>query len=216
MLVLALDTCGAESTLVLGELGRSVAILREQTLAPRTAAHAITRAMRAVLGDIAPSALGAIVAVRGPGSFTGMRIGLSAAKALSEAASVPILGVSRLLVLAQQSGCDHVALDAGRGSVYLRSPLLGAEPEQRLEVARVQALPLTGLAICEDRLTGFFAQAERVPPPDARAALRCARERVLAGSWDDAATLDALYLWPVDQMLTRTQPQTFVETEPAR
>ena len=204
--VLAIDSCGAETTLALAryEDGGTVS-LKEATLGAKTAGSLLTGALRDLLDGLAPSALAAIVVVRGPGSFTGMRIGLSAAKALSEAAAVPLVGVSRLAVLAAQSGTRFAALDAGRGNVYLRSPghAVDVDEEAMLTPDELRArLPEPGqLAVCEDKVHALFPQARRVPAPTAAQAVEQARAWVLAGDWDDAATLDALYLWRPEQML---------------
>lgn len=65
-------------------------------------------------------------AVSGPGSFTGLRVGLSAVKALVEAASKPVVAVSRLAVMASAATADglegaetvHAVLGAGRSEFY--------------------------------------------------------------------------------------------------
>ena len=236
--LLGIDSCGMETSLVLGEMhAGGITVFRKHTLAPRTAGTEITGALRDVLGEVMPAGLRAIVVVRGPGSFTGMRIGLSAAKALSEAAGVPMVGVSRLAVLAEKSGSRQVALDAGRGSVFLRSALREAglegaserEPaatrgewgEELLEVGLLRemltgragvegstlAAGLAGLAVCEDRVLAMFPEAQRVDPPDAADALASAHARILQGDWDDTETLDALYLWRAEQMLRSPKAQ---------
>ncbi len=64
--------------------------------------------------------LGAIVAVNGPGGFTGVRVGLAAVKGLAESARIPVVAVSRLEVLAAKAGVASAALDAHRDEVYLR------------------------------------------------------------------------------------------------
>ena len=69
------------------------------------------------------SELDAIGVVSGPGSFTGVRVGMAAAKGFSEAAQVPMIAISRLKVLAEAAGAESnhlVALDAGRGECYVR------------------------------------------------------------------------------------------------
>ena len=65
--------------------------------------------------------LGALVVVSGPGSFTGLRVGLAAIKALAEILRKPIVPVSLLEAVALGSrnrGKILAALDAGRGEVY--------------------------------------------------------------------------------------------------
>jgi tRNA threonylcarbamoyladenosine biosynthesis protein TsaB len=66
--------------------------------------------------------IGAFVVVAGPGSFTGLRVGLAAVKALAEILRKPIVPVSLLEIVAhggQSRGKVVAALDAGRGEVYV-------------------------------------------------------------------------------------------------
>ena len=64
--------------------------------------------------------IGAIVVVHGPGSFTGIRVGVSAVKGLAEPGRIPVVAVSRLAVLAAKAGVGSAALDAHRHEVFLR------------------------------------------------------------------------------------------------
>lgn len=71
--------------------------------------------------DFGKSDIGAFVVVSGPGSFTGLRVGLAAIKALAEILAKPIVPVSLLEVLALASGDDGrvvAVIEAGRGEVY--------------------------------------------------------------------------------------------------
>ena len=198
--VLGIDSCGAETTLALVDWGFG-GLPREVTLAARTAGSLLTGALRDLLDGLAPGALSAIVVVRGPGSFTGMRIGLSAAKALAEASAVPIVAVSCLAVLA--GGARYAALDAGRGNVYLRHPAAEGVEEAMLTPDEARALlPDPGaLVLCEEKVKALFPGARMAPAPTAAQAIEYARPRIEHADWDDAATLDALYLWRPEQML---------------
>lgn len=72
-----------------------------------------------------PSDVGVLAVSLGPGSFTGLRIGVTAAAAWAWAAKVPVYGFSRLEALARVALREHpeveslwVAEDAGRSNVY--------------------------------------------------------------------------------------------------
>jgi tRNA threonylcarbamoyladenosine biosynthesis protein TsaB len=69
------------------------------------------------------ASLSAVGVVLGPGSFTGLRVGLAAAEGLSAALGLPIFGIDSLSALALCSGADGkglALLDARRSQVYLR------------------------------------------------------------------------------------------------
>ena len=66
--------------------------------------------------------LDVFVVISGPGSFTGLRVGLAAIKALAEILQKPVVPVSLLEVVAVTAGVEGnvlAALDAGRGEIYV-------------------------------------------------------------------------------------------------
>lgn len=81
-------------------------------------------AIHQLMGDTetSPDELGEIVVSKGPGSYTGVRIGLSTAKTVAWALDIPVVGVSSLEVLAYQgrffSGVICPFFDARRGNVF--------------------------------------------------------------------------------------------------
>ena len=64
-----------------------------------------------------------IAVTTGPGSFTGLRIGLSAARGLGLARNIPVVGVPSLMALSLAAQCDAAAvlLDARRGEAYFQT-----------------------------------------------------------------------------------------------
>jgi tRNA threonylcarbamoyladenosine biosynthesis protein TsaB len=82
----------------------------------------IDRVMARVEGGFA--SLDRVAVTVGPGSFTGLRVGIAAARAIGVACKLPVIGVSTLaalaapLILEQKPGFVAVAIDARRGNVY--------------------------------------------------------------------------------------------------
>jgi tRNA threonylcarbamoyl adenosine modification protein YeaZ len=82
----------------------------------------IDRVMARVAGGFA--SLGRVAVTVGPGSFTGLRVGIAAARAIGIACKIPVTGVSTLaalaapLILEQKPGLVAAAIDARRGNVF--------------------------------------------------------------------------------------------------
>lgn len=197
MKVMGIDTCGAEGSVALAEVDeQGVTILQERRLGGRTYSADLLPAIREMLltAGVAVADLSAIVVVRGPGSFTGVRVGLSTAKGLAQAAGVGVIGVSRLQVLARKAGSRAAVLDAGRGEMYFGvardeagEALMGAEEiGGRMEVGEI--------ASCEAKPAHALKGARMVDAPTAEDAVRFAQGRILGREYDDLAAMDAHYL----------------------
>jgi tRNA threonylcarbamoyladenosine biosynthesis protein TsaB len=125
MLLLVTDTSGKQGRVALaraGENGR-VEVVEESPLDGGAFSAQLVPQIAALLAKHALSKVDvdAFVVVSGPGSFTGLRVGLAAIKALAEILRKPIVPVSLLEVIALAShreGKVVAALDAGRGEVY--------------------------------------------------------------------------------------------------
>jgi len=106
-----------------------------------------------------------IAVAKGPGSFTGIRIGISAARGLALAASKPVLGVNSLEALAHgicSTGRPILAgLDAKRGQVYVQICSPGGSP---LGEARVIQPPDVVALLSERRYTVGGTGLELIRP----------------------------------------------------
>lgn len=193
MIVLVIDTCGPLGSVALGHVDpQDVLVLGETELAGRTYSAQLVPAVRALLANEGMDAaqLEAIVVANGPGSFTGIRVGVSSAKGFAEALNVPLLAVSRLAVLAWKAGTNAAALDAGRGELYFRD----GEHEALVASKDVVLSRPGSLAVCEPAAHGVFPDAILVAAPSAADALRFAASRLLAGDFANTAALDGNYV----------------------
>jgi len=164
------------------------------------------------------SDLDAIAVTTGPGAFTGIRIGLSAARGIALAANLPVIGITTLEAVAAAN--DHgdsyllVALDSKRDDIYVqlfsphRAPLSAPAsviPGQAADPVPEEAeLALAGDAA--DRVAA--ALRGRQPPalrltgpdlPDAVVVARLAAQRLAAAPPKPADPLpSAMYLRPPD------------------
>jgi tRNA threonylcarbamoyl adenosine modification protein YeaZ len=120
---LGIDTTGQGCHIGLYHQGK---ITTRSDMSPQSHAKSILPLIDALLNEaqIPQSALTGLVYTQGPGSFTGVRIGVSVVQGLALALAVPTLGVSSLLALAwqgyQATGAVDVGavIDARMGQVY--------------------------------------------------------------------------------------------------
>lgn len=161
------------------------------------------------------SALAGIAVTTGPGAFTGIRIGLSAARGFALAAGLPVIGVTTLeAVAAAQGNFDRpllVALDSKREDIYLQLFKAGGSPAgepQALLPEEIEAILPAGetVAVAGDMADRVLRELDtHLPPlsraagpdlPDAAVVARIAAERLEPGARMGAPR--ALYLRPPD------------------
>lgn len=213
MRILAIETSGPvggvallEDERVLGERIFETGMVHGRELAPSIA--------RLSEENSAPLATFDLVAVDiGPGSFTGLRVGLAAAKGLCLALAKPILGIVSLDALAEAArGRGAVicpVLDAKWDQIYgaLYAPhrvseIYGEPPEEFVKRVPLEAVVL-GNAL--DKYRGLFGARTTLGPefahPRPSMIGRLAARDFAAGRRDDARTLVPLYLRPTEAEL---------------
>jgi tRNA threonylcarbamoyladenosine biosynthesis protein TsaB len=123
MLILALDTATLVSSVALAAPDRLVAELTLQTRKTHSERLMPHIEELLALAETDKAAVGAVAVSIGPGSFTGLRIGLATAKALAYALRVPLVGVPTLAALAFSCPVPGALLaptmDAQKGNIYM-------------------------------------------------------------------------------------------------
>lgn len=124
MLFLAIDTSGKQGSIALARSGSDFEIIETATLVGGAFSAQLVPQISEVLSRrrLTKHDIDAFAVASGPGSFTGLRVGLAAVKALGEALGKPIAAVSLLEVCvfsSEKKGKIMAAMDAGRGDVYV-------------------------------------------------------------------------------------------------
>jgi len=215
MILLAVDTSGKQGSIALARCGPgdSCEIVETSPLPGGTFSAALVPQIATLLGKhgFGKGDIGAFAVVSGPGSFTGLRIGLAVIKALAEVLVKPIAAVSLLEVLASagdSQGRVMAALDAGRNEVFVAeyevsgrvTHLIG----ERL-LARDQWLQSAGdaLIMTPDNIVAEGARARglrvlEVERPHAHATARLGWRKIVSGEIVSPEALDAKYIGQSD------------------
>jgi tRNA threonylcarbamoyladenosine biosynthesis protein TsaB len=206
-LVLGIDTCGPTGSVALARLrADGVELLGQIELAGKTYSAILVTAIEELL-SLAQTRVGllhSIVVTSGPGSFTGVRVGLSTAKGLAEPGAIPVVAVSRLAALARKAEVEAAALDAHRQEGFVRlSASDGSGPREflagLLELEAIQTRPQK-IAVCDEAAAELLKAAWPdtelilVAAPTAADAIELAAAQIRAGEFADLALLDGHYL----------------------
>jgi tRNA threonylcarbamoyladenosine biosynthesis protein TsaB len=142
MLVLITDTSGKNGFVALGRASEdeenNLQVIEKAALAGGTFSAQLVPQIAGLVSKhgLAKSDIGAFIVASGPGSFTGLRVGLAAIKALAEILHKPIVPVSLLEAVAVASGARGkvlAALDAGRGEIYVGQYEVDGESARMME-----------------------------------------------------------------------------------
>ncbi|MFZ0735255.1 MAG: tRNA (adenosine(37)-N6)-threonylcarbamoyltransferase complex dimerization subunit type 1 TsaB [Candidatus Sulfotelmatobacter sp.] len=217
MLLLVIDTSGKNGSVALARaeetLNDEVHVIESVPLTGGTFSAQLVPQIAALLSNhrLTKTQIDAFIVVTGPGSFTGLRVGLAAIKALAEILAKPIVAVSLLEVLAlasQTNGKVLAAIDAGRNEVYageydvtnactrqIREQL--RSKEEFLQSARGFSVVTADRILADQARTAGLA----VVPLDAITIEMIARlgwRKLRAGETADPAQLDANYIRRTD------------------
>lgn len=184
MRVLVIDTALDACTAAVFEDGRMLSVRTESM------ARGHSERLGGFVRDAAAQAggfegLDRIGVTVGPGSFTGLRVGLAFAQGLGAALDLPVVGVSTLAVLAwtadEGQGATAAVIDARRGQVYLQTFRAGvpASEPQALSIEDARAILAGGdwrVVGSGAALVGGPDDAPTTPSPEALAALTAAHD----------------------------------------
>jgi len=224
MLLLSADTSGKHGSIALAQCGPEgeCTILEVVPLTGGTFSAQLVPQITALLqkrrfgkGDI-----DAFAVASGPGSFTGLRVGLAAIKALAEVLGKPIAAVSVLQAVAETAKLDGrvlAALDAGRGEIYLgeyegqgddNTPVILSErlltKEEFLNAAK-GATVVTPDKSVTDLATAAGLRVQETERPRSDAIARIGWRKIQAGETTSAEALDANYIRRSDaEILAKT------------
>lgn len=200
-MLLAIDTSGKSGGIALANYdGEFAVILGEQEISGGTfSAQLVPEIAKLLAANSASlSHLTAIAAITGPGSFTGLRIGLAAVKGICEIYPLPIVPVTMLELLAAATNAAAITtlLDAGRGEAYIAAfhnhdGIFITISEQLLPLDEIH---LAGLALTPDAVIATNLGCIAVPRPTPTDLALYAVRKLARGVNISADQLDAHYI----------------------
>jgi tRNA threonylcarbamoyladenosine biosynthesis protein TsaB len=187
MLILAFDTATDVATSALVEDGEVLGERTSRAVTLLEDVDALLRQAGARTGDIQGLAVGT-----GPGSFTGLRVGLATARGLALALGVPVAGVSTLEALAAGAPGALPVIDARRGEVFVLQgePRVLAPEDLELEAGTV----CVGNGAVRYRAVLAAKGAEIPPDGDERHVPRARFHAQLARDFGPAELVEPMYL----------------------
>jgi len=213
MLIVAVDTSGRQGSIALcrGD-GENFEVLQLTSLEGGTySAQLMPRIAEALQqNNLDKTKVDGFVVVSGPGSFTGLRVGLATVKGLCEVLCKSLATVSMLEAIALAHGrpgeTATVVLDAGRGEVYIGEyeVLVDRASVVREYIAKLDAFVAEAVDIKGDVLTPGAKVAEAVQATNTHVRLvaaihadeigRIGLRKLLSGDTAEPATVDVNYI----------------------
>ena len=212
MLICAIDTSGRDGSLALADGdATSFSLLHSAPIAGGTDSAKLIPTLAEALAAAGKqkSEIGLLAVASGPGSFTGLRVGLSTVKALAEVLHVPVVAISVLEAIAYAAGKQGLllaALDAQRNELFVgefeSSPGTITTVREALVTAADFVTWLSGKSLVthtpdaavEARVREAGASGERVARPTAELYARLGLREYLAGEVSSIDELDANYI----------------------
>ena len=215
MLILGLDSSGKHGSIALADC--SAESFRTVELVPLEGGTFSAQLVPQISGllaahNLTKASIDGFAVVSGPGSFTGLRVGLAVIKALAEILQKPIAAVSlleALAIAAQIEGRMFAAVDAGRGEVYCGEYQLSTASqsrfisEQLLSQSEFHMVAAGGPVVTSDDKIAAAAQARGlstilVELPRADIIARLGFAKIRAGNVIPPDALDANYIRRTD------------------
>ncbi|MEY2958960.1 MAG: hypothetical protein RLZZ01_1528 [Actinomycetota bacterium] len=222
MLILGIETATEQVGVAIG--GHEGVIANFEVVRGRRHAEILTPAIEFACrqADVDLSEIGCLAVDVGPGLFTGMRVGLAAAKALALALRVPIIGISSLDLLAFE--CRHTdrvvvpVVDARKSEVFwavyrqvpggiqqVTPPTVGPVDELVADLlARSQDVLCVGDGAERHRtaiLDGYRCEISGPHHPSPAALVRLAHARALREEWSRPDEIEPIYLRAPDAQI---------------
>jgi tRNA threonylcarbamoyladenosine biosynthesis protein TsaB len=213
VLILAIDTSGPSGGITLAEADKgSFRVVESAAIAGGTFSAQLIPTLAALLKKhgYGVKDLGGFATASGPGSFTGLRVGLSAIKGLAETLHQPIATVSvleALASLADRTGAIAAAIDAGRKEIFLglyeksdgalihqREQLLTQQDFLATLAAERPAVIITSDAALAELASTSHSAVLVVTRPGSEVIARIGAGKLLAGETVSVEALDANYL----------------------